>query len=46
MSRIYVFQGKGEKYSEDVYERVGRRGRRMLELTEMQIPVVTRVYYR
>ncbi len=40
MSRIYVFQGKGEKYSEDVYERVGRRGRRMLELTEMQIPVV------
>lgn len=40
MSNIYVFQGKGESYPQDVHERVGRRGRRMLELTEMKIPVV------
>ena len=40
MSNIYIFQGKGEVYSQEVHERVGRRGRRMLELTEMQIPVV------
>lgn len=40
MSNIYIFQGKGETYPQEVHDRVGRRGRRMLELTEMQIPVV------
>lgn len=40
MENFFVFQGKGEVYNEEIYERVGRRGRRMLELTEMKIPVV------
>ncbi len=40
MENIFVFQGKGEVYDQEIHERVGRRGRRMLELTEMKIPVV------
>ncbi|MCS7204309.1 MAG: PEP-utilizing enzyme [Leptospiraceae bacterium] len=40
MNQIYVFEGKGEVYDQNIYERVGKRGRRMLELTEMKIPVV------
>ncbi len=40
MENLIIFQGKGEVYSPEIYERVGRRGRRMLELTEMKIPVV------
>ncbi|MBW7859047.1 MAG: hypothetical protein H3C43_12320, partial [Leptonema sp. (in: Bacteria)] len=40
MPDIYPFSEKGETYSEDDFERLGRRGRRAVELAEMKIPVV------
>ena len=40
MPDIYPFSEKGESYSEDEMERLGRRGRRAIELAEMKIPVV------
>lgn len=40
MPDIYSFSEKGETYSEDDFERLGRRGRRAIELAEMKIPIV------
>lgn len=40
MPEIYPFSEKGETYAEEDMERLGRRGRRAIELAEMKIPVV------
>lgn len=40
MPDIYPFSEKGETYAEEDMERLGRRGRRAIELAEMKIPVV------
>lgn len=40
MPEIYPFSEKGETYAEEDLERLGRRGRRAIELAEMKIPIV------